>query len=1012
MKQAFKVSAVLVVALLLIGLGIWAQTTGGTIQGRVTDSKGEPVIGAIVHVSGPAVQGFLGTATDANGKYTIPFVPVGRDYQVKVSSEGFNTVVRKGIEVPLGTTVVLPFQLSSGGTEVVVTSQAPVINLKSTTSGADLSDRMIQGIPLARNSSAIAYLAPSAVTAGPSTPNDPSIGGSTGAENNYIVNGVDVTNTAYGTNNATLNFDFIQSMQVLTGGLPPEYGFSTGGVVNAITQSGGNEFHGGLYFYYFSNNLQAKSKTYSYVPASAFGNAGFKQYDLGASLGGYFIKNKLWFFAAVDWNKYTEDTSVPVTSGDPYLYLNGQPGRGIYAGTSFQDTSTTHWMYATKLSWNINPNHKLALTVFGDPIKTDTYGNIDTLSPYTAPYATKQSPYNVSLDWNATWSPKFFSDILIGYHHRSASLTPTSVANSNWAESYYFSNGVYGGFEAIPRDQTVAPAAINGLTTDLGSNYMASNGFGGEQHVTKDNSTQLSMKFTNELGRHELSYGGQYLNRDYTYNEGLSGPTNWVDPFYGLTAVGSGFVQWMPNALSGYPTGPNGQQYTYFAQYYFTPKARPTNDKDLALWINDNWSITDYFTLKLGLRYEQQKLKSDLPPLTYTVNGLDTVDNGTYTQTLRGLSLTNNYAPRIGFTWDVMHNGKSKLYGFAGRYFDRVPTDMALRSLAGEITSFDAFYDPQLTQPVPGGQYPIGLKPEEAQGVTPGLPVTSQLRSPYTDEYILGYEYQVAPNLKMGLKAVYRALGRTIEDLSVDGANTYIITNPDQWTNVPVPSLTHPGTYVYFPKPTRVYKALEFTMEKRFSNNWQMGGSWVHSSLRGNYEGASSNDTTVGQLDPYLNATYDLPDLLVNGFGYLPLDRTDVVKAYGDYKVPDIPLELSTNFQLETGTPVSRGINVGWYGGAMGFAQPRGSAGRTPTIWNLDLGAQYNFRLWKSNLGLRVDIFNVTNNQKATEVYQDAYNWSQASHPIVALPESSSHWGQAYAHQAPRSVRFAMRWTF
>ncbi len=1001
MRKALKWSALFVAMLGLSAGWLFAQTTGGAMRGKVLDSKGQPVVGAVITVTGPALQGTQGTATNVDGQFTIPYLPVGDNYQIKVSASGYNTVVRKNIDVALGSTVTMTFTLSSGSTQVVVTAAGPIINTKTTTTGATLSSQMIESIPLQRNSTDIAFLAPSAVASGPSTPGNPSIGGSTGAENNYIVNGVDVTNTAYGTNVNTLNFDFIKSMQVLTGGLPPEFGFTTGGVVNAITRSGGNEFHGGAYFYYFSDSMQAKSKVYDYVTNSAFGNDGFKRYDLGAHLGGYIVKDKLWFYAAVDWNKYKEYTSVPTTTGDNFLYLTGSGfsdpayrAHSYYAGQSFQDTNTTTWMYATKFTYNVNSNQRLSLSLFGSPTKTDTYGNLDTLSAFSAPYTLKQSPYDVALEWNATWTPNFFTDVTLGYHHRSQGFTVNQAAANQWAYSYYFSNGVYGGFQALPANQTLVPQT-SGLKTNLQGNYAVNDAAGGMGHVKKDVTKQLRVKFTNELGDHELSYGAQYQNRDYTYNFGLSGPTNWVDPYSGLTAVGSLFVQWAPASTFGFPAGPGGQQFVYFAQPYFTQMDRPTNDKDEALWVNDNWSITDYFTLKLGLRYSQQKLKSLLPATTNSP--------------IRQLSLTGNYAPRVGFTWDIKHNGKSKLYGFAGRYFERVPTDMALRSLAGEVSGFEAFYDPALTIPANYG-FTYGYA-EYVQGVTPNLPVNNKLKSPYTDEYILGYNYQIAPDFKLGARLVYRALGRTIEDLSTDGANTYIITNPGDWTQVPVPSLINLGQTIYFPKPTRTYKALEITMDKRFSHNWLLQGSWVHSYLRGNYEGASSNDTTVGQLDPNLNATYDLPDFLVNGFGYLPLDRRDVIKAYGAYRFTAIPLVLSANLQIQTGTPVSKQINVAWYGGAVGFVTPRGSAGRTPTTWTLDLGAQYNIPLWKSHLGVRVDIFNVTNNQKATAVYQTWAYQSNVGDPIVSDP-SAEHWGDAYAHQSPRAVRLALRWSF
>ena len=985
----------LLAALAFAALPALAQTTGGSIQGQVLDQAGQPVIGAVVHVSGPSLQGTQGTTTDTSGQYMIPYLPPGKDYKVEVEAGGYNRVIRSGITVPLGATVNLPFALSQGTTEITVTAAAPTIDIKSTATGVTLSNTMIESIPLQRDSQQIAYLAPTAVDAGPSTPHNASIGGSTGAENNYLINGVDVTDTGYGTNGSVLNFDFIQEMQILTGGLPPEYGASTGGVINAITRSGGNEFHGSLYGYYWSDKTQAKSVTYSYAP-NITGNEGYKRYDVGGDVGGFIIKDKLWFYVAYDYNRFQEYTLIPSGPGygDQFLYLNGAPAQSVYAGQRITDDNEINPMYALKLTWNLSPDQKISFTAFGNDRRESLIGGVNgtglaTLSPLTAAYEEKESPYNLSLQWNATWNPKFFSEVSLNYRHRKQDFSVNSTAASNWSYSYLFSTGVYGGFQALPMNQTVAPVSTVGTRIDLGSNYQASLGAGGIGGVPKDDSQQARIKFTNLVGKHELSYGFQYQENKYDPNINLlSGPTDFVSPLNHETAIGSLFVQWAPASMLGLPDGPGGQKYVYYAQDYFTQGERPSTQDYDSLWINDNWSLTQYFTLKLGLRWEEEKLTGDL--------------------TGNSIKLRNNYAPRIGFTWDVAHNGKSKFYGFAGRYFERVPSDIAIRGLNSEVSGFEGFYDPQLT--VWTGDSQIYGAAEYIQGQDMNLPVRSELKAPYTDEYILGYDYQVTPDLTIGARGIYRTLGRTIDDLSYDGANTYVIGNPDQWTKIPVPSLLQPNGTVFFPKPVRIYRALELTADKRFSNHWQMGGSYVLSRLEGNYEGASSNDTIVGQLDPNLNATYDLPDFLVNGYGMLPLDRTHQVKLYGSYAFTKIPLELSGNFSLQSGTPVSRQIQVAWYGGAVGFAQPRGANGRTPTTWALDLGAQYTFKLpMKSDLGLRLDIFNVTNEQRAIAVYQTWQEQATFAGPILM---NNTLWGKPFLHQTPRLMRFALRWTF
>jgi len=344
-----------------------------------------------------------------------------------------------------------------------------------------------------------------------------------------------------------------------------------------------------------------------------------------------------------------------------------------------------------------------------------------------------------------------------------------------------------------------------------------------------------------------------------------------------------------------------------------------------------------------------------------------------------------------------------------------VPTEIAVESLNSYASGREWFYDPQLTILWRSKDY--GFTQTSIQGQTPGLPVESPLKAPYTDEVLLGFDYEVLPDLRLGARLIYRDLGRTVDDLTFDGASTFVIANPGDWTKVPTPGWTlGPAGYgtnwneiYYIPRPIRIYRALEVTLEKRYSNRWQLGASYVLSRLEGNYEGGVTNDVPRPALLPFIGPPYDAPQTMVNSYGLLPLDRTHILKAYGSYYFKDIPLELSAFFNLASGTPVNREVSYGCFG-AVGYADARGSNGRTPTTWKLDLGLEYTFKLPKrSMLGLRLDVFNVTNNQDTTGVYQ---GWLYQDSPGGPVVMSNALWSKPYAHQAPRTARFAMRWTF
>ena len=474
MRHIIKWSVLFAVVVLLSMTAFAQQSGGGGLQGKITDEAGQPVIGAMIQVTGPGLQGFQGAATDTEGRYNIPFLPKGEAYQVKVEAPGYNSVVRKGIDIPLGATVNLPFTLSQGKTEIVVTAAAPIIDSKKTEVGANISDKMISSIPLGRNADNIAFLAPGAVTSG--LAGTPSFGGASGPENSYTVNGVEVTGSGDGLNLTSLNFDFIEATEVKTGGMDAEFGALMGGNVTSITKSGGNEFHGGLFIYYFDDSLGAKERPLN-NPTIVNYRTAFKQFDIGGSLGGYFVKDKLWFFVAYDWNK--TEASFSANGYDANVSLNGRPSYSYHYGTSYKNT-TTNPQYAAKLTWNINPNHKLAFTWFGNDSKFDYFRNLNNPSGVASPTSDDTTNYALSLQWNATWTPKFFTEAIVSRRHTQQDIYSTNAeAQNNWGYYYRYGSGTYAGFQVIPTAPPVKYSTGDGLVyhqIDLGSNWAPSLG--------------------------------------------------------------------------------------------------------------------------------------------------------------------------------------------------------------------------------------------------------------------------------------------------------------------------------------------------------------------------------------------------------------------------------------------------------------------------------------------------------------------------------------------------------
>ena len=242
-----------VCVLLTAALATAQETTTGLIAGRVVDAQDLAVPGATVTVITP--QGPRTFTTDSSGAFFAPFLTPGT-YEVKVELQGFRTLDRQNVDVRLGQRVelTLPIQVGALTESVNVSSAAPVVDTSSTTTGAVIDSDMIQRLPVGRRFSDTLYLAPGVSSGGQVGEANPSMSGGSGLENQYVVDGVNITNAGYGALGSYsivfgslgngVPFDFVKETQVKTGGYEAEFGQSTGGVVNVVTKSGSNTLRG------------------------------------------------------------------------------------------------------------------------------------------------------------------------------------------------------------------------------------------------------------------------------------------------------------------------------------------------------------------------------------------------------------------------------------------------------------------------------------------------------------------------------------------------------------------------------------------------------------------------------------------------------------------------------------------------------------------------------------------------------------------------------------------------
>ncbi|RPH79545.1 MAG: TonB-dependent receptor, partial [Candidatus Rokuibacteriota bacterium] len=341
------------------------ETTTGSIEGRVIDAQGLAVPGATVTVT--SSQGSRTFVSDSEGRYFAPFLTPGT-YTVRAELQGFTPAERRNVNVSLGQRVDLPITMTVGGlTETVeVMGSSPTIDTTTTTIGATFDSDLLMRVPVQRQFTDALYLAPGVSSSGSLGEANPSISGASGLENQYIVDGINTTNAGYGavgsysivfgSLGSGVPFDFLKEIEVKTGGYSAEYGQSTGGVVNVITKSGANDIRGSLFAYArpkdFADDYTLVATT-NPSRAEAVNVRSTEEFDGGLEIGGPIVRDRAFFFGAIDPQWRTTTFEAPDYAP---LFELGEV-----------DRERRTIAYAAKGTWQMTSGHRLDISAFGDP---------------------------------------------------------------------------------------------------------------------------------------------------------------------------------------------------------------------------------------------------------------------------------------------------------------------------------------------------------------------------------------------------------------------------------------------------------------------------------------------------------------------------------------------------------------------------------------------------------------------------------------------------------------------
>jgi hypothetical protein len=987
--KTLSIVAIIAGVTLLVGRSAAAQDTTGTVSGRAVDSQGLVVPGVTITATGP--QGVKTTVTDGEGRFTLAFLTPGA-YTFHADVQGFTSVGRTDVLVRVGQTVDIPFTMQIDALKEAVHVVAPAaasIDTTSTAIGASLDSATLSRLPVGRRFSDTLYLTPGVSTGGNVGAANPSIGGSSGLENQYVVDGVNISNGGYGAlgsysivfgslGNGT-PFDFMQEVQVKTGGYEAEFGQATGGVVNVVTKSGSNIFKGSAFGYARPGSLESTYNTVQSVEGTVNRVAAHLS-DAGATVGGPLLRNQLFFFAAIDPQWETSTFTAP----------NGFPLQSL--GSVDRDRRITN--YAVKGTWQVTPAHRFDASFFGDPATgaTGLQRSSALLNQTTSAFSSLEyGGHNQTVHYDGVLNPHFLIDASVG---RALNRILEIPSVNDWRVT----------------DLRATPRVITG-------------GIGFYEAGNRSDSWQAQAKATNilsGLGLHQVRYGFDYQYLDFSQVQQYTGPT-FTAPNGQQTVTGA-TIDIIPDPVFG--------QVYHVSRAGFTA-ARATTQRYTSAFVEDQWKVGNSLTIRPGVRFEQETLSGSI---------------------VQDFSLTNNWAPRLGVVWDPSGSGRSKVFANYGRYYARVPNDLAARALSSDALITADYFDSNLTRPIPNG-----VVTSTATGATTTTHFTQlggnaddidpNAKLSYYNEWVAGTEYTLPRDLTVGARYVHRDIGRVLEDvqpypivavsLGLPGAASanYLLTNPGP--NTPVIQ-DIPGATVSFEVPVHNYNAVEFTANKRLSNNWALISSYRWSRLTGNFEGFFRNDN--GQSDPGISSLYDYPTndptftaIGTSQFGYLgdirflgtagngplPLDRTHDLKVYGTYAF-DMGLNLSVGLEIESGAPLTAFAAHPIYdsGGEIpltvrgaGFQTSNGFETRTPWTKPVNAGASYNLKLGARNLALIADVFNVFNSQTVLDYNSFTelqFGVPNADFGLAGVSGVAS--GQQFA--TPRQVRIGVRYEF
>ena len=1065
LNKGFVLVLCFVVALTFVATSFAQETTAG-LQGVLKDPQGAVVSKATVEVTSPALIGSKKIETDSSGYYRFANLPPGT-YTITATAQGFRTLKQSGISLIAGALPTIDLKLEIGGIEqtVEVSSAAPLVDVTQSKVQTSVNEEVLASIPKGRSFQSVIPFAPGArqeplqsSRTDQGRLNGFQIDGASDAENVYMSEGLNITNIYGGGVGANVPMEFIQEVQVKSSSFEAEFGGANGGVINAIQKRGGPQWHGSVFGYYRGNPITANDQCVNRMigtvqgtgcglrltPGTSFNSGnppavnpltgvpltnppsplwsdrldGVPQYytakqdkwsvlEPGFEIGGPLFKDRLWLFTSYVPSLSQTTRSVKFTGANP-------------GPRSFTQTDTTQ-NFLTRLDYRLTDSLRLFAAWQGG--YRNIKGTQGSLNPDSV---SGQVNTTAGTDPNSLRSD-------------TGSTNPLTVMNfgADWsASSKMVVTARYGYFYTDNQDRGKSTGTRYVWQTDT----TGANGCGTGvacpaigQHTAgfaniPNNFTQLfdvfsRRQFTSDVsyflghfgGTHNLKagYAVQRLAEDVTqtYN------TSLVNIFYGPTQTYT--------AASGPTTSVCAAAITKYGKcggpfgYYVLSDGVLTNGNVSSLnhsfYVQDAWTVKGGLTINGGVRLD----KEFLPPYR---PGAESISFG----------FGQKIAPRIGAAYDVLHNGKLKIYGSYGKFFDIMKFSLPRGSFGGDrwhdcAYALDIQDYTQIQPQSVGGKFcpdsgpALGNLPgtfienqnwrASAPGIAGDPIVDPNVHPMQTHEFVAGADWALTPTVAFETRYARKRLDWTIEDMSLDDGQYYIGNPGTPFSDLLHRALPSAGydqpvcpTCPSQPKARRDYDGLEFRLVKRNSEKWGGQIAYTWSRLYGNYTGLSDTaytDGNGGRHEPNNGRAFDLPNMLYDGQGHvangpLPTDRPNTFTGFGYYRLKWFGQEtlIGMTQQFAQGSPQSTCLGtvdsasgcqfIAGQGNWVNFHQAANGdivqdsithGKRTPFLIQSDLNFTHEIKVSKNHEGMRLGFnANISNlfNQHAPLVLSPA----------------------------------------